>query len=79
MSDKCQIFQAFNLPLHGCYYFAYIHMGVLFRDIGVNKKKEICLLNKESISNHRYERKNIAVMCELFMNGCKNLEIYKTY
>ena len=40
----------------------------IWKDIGRNKEKEICLPNKESIRGHRCERTIMVAKCEIFMN-----------
>ena len=35
--------------------------------IGINEKKQICLPNKEYISDHRFEGTNLAAKCKTFL------------
>ena len=48
-------------------------MCTISKDIGINKEKEMFLPNKESISGHRCERKNVEVKCEMFVNCSINV------
>ena len=51
----------------------YICMCTILKNIGINKEKEMCLPNKESISGHKYERTNMATKCEMFCELQGNL------
>ena len=67
MAYRCKIFEAVNLTLNG-----HQHMCTISEDVGINKEKEICLPNKESISCHRCERTTMDAKCEMYMNCRKN-------
>ena len=69
---KCQIFEAVSLPLHEALVFCiYTYGCTISKYIGVNNEKDICLPSKESRCGHRSERKNMAVICEMFLKGGK--------
>ena len=46
MAYKCKIFDTVNLTHNGHWYFIYIHMCKIPKDIGINKEKEMTA-NKE--------------------------------
>ena len=49
-----------------------IHVCTIPKGIGINKGKEICLANKEFLSDHRCEITNTVAKCEISMNCSKN-------
>ena len=73
MAYKSKIIIGVMLSLHGEKYFIHIYVCTISKDIGLNKEKEICSPNKESISGHRCEGTNMAVRFEIFMNCSKDL------
>ena len=66
-----KIFEAVNSILHGHWYLVHIHVCTISNDIGINKEKEVCLTNNESISGHACERATMIVKYEIFMNHSK--------
>ena len=54
----------------------YVYTCTISKDNGLDKEKQICLSNRESLSGHRCERRKMAAKCEMFMSAvktCKNL------
>ena len=43
-----------------------MHVCTISKTIGINKKKEIHLPNKENLRDHRRERTNISYKCKIF-------------
>ena len=76
MKNKCycQVWNICNchLPFIGIlYWYIFVHT---FKSFWHNEiKEEICLWNKEYISNHRCESTNIIAKCEVFVNVSWNL------
>ena len=53
------------------------HVYTISKDIGINKEKEIYLLNRESIkSGHRLERTNMVSKCIVHMCISAELKAY---
>ena len=71
MVYKCKIFEAVNWTPHVDYYFVYVDVCKISKDININNEKEICLPYKESISGYRCEKTNMTAKYEMFMNSSK--------
>ena len=52
MAHNCKIFVAV-FTISWALEFVYIHMLVQFQGICINQEKEICLPNKEYVSDHK--------------------------
>ena len=73
MAYKYKIFEAVTYHFIGISIFCVdAHLWTIFKDIGRNKEKGICLSNNEYISGHGWERRIMAAKYKIFMNCSKN-------